>query len=144
MAKKVFISYNHKQGEWVCNNLVPCLRAGGAEVRIDAERFRAGKEVVAQMDAEQDVSDLSVLVLSPEYLASAMCRHEMQRAIECNKFVAVLRADCAAPDEVKKTLYVDLRDDKAADQWDLLLAECEADLGAAAKRNYQIKSAAWR
>jgi len=132
MSKIVFISYNHKQGDWVLNNLLPCLRAGGAEVRIDIERFRAGKEVVAQMDAEQDVSDLSVLVLSPEYLASAMCRHEMQHALARNKFVAVLRADCAAPDEVKKTLYVDLRDDKAADKWDLLLRECEADLGAAA------------
>jgi hypothetical protein len=69
-------------------------------------------------------------VLSPEYLASAMCQHEMQRAIACNKFVAVLRADCAVPDEVKKTVYVDLRDDKAADKCDLLMRVCEADLGA--------------
>lgn len=132
MGKKVFISYSHQQGEWVWNNLVPCLKAGGAEVRIDIERFRAGKEVVAQMDAEQDASDLSVLVLSPEYLASAMCQHEMQRALACNKFVAVLRADCVVPDEIKKTLYVDLRNDKAADKWDLLLHECEVDLGATA------------
>lgn len=74
MSKRIFISYSHKQGEWVWKNLVPCLKAGGAEVRIDIERFRAGKEVVAQMDAEQDAADLSVLVLSPEYLASAMCQ----------------------------------------------------------------------
>lgn len=130
MPKKVFISYSHKQGEWVWKNLVPCLRAGGAEVRIDIERFCAGKDVTAQMDAEQDASDLSVLVLSREYLASPMCQHEMQRAIACNKFVGVVRADCAVPDEIKKTLYVDLRDDKAADKWDLLMRECEADLGA--------------
>ncbi len=130
MPKKVFISYSHKQGEWVWKNLAPCLRAGGAEVRIDIERFRAGKEVAAQMDAEQDASDLSVLVLSPEYLASAMCQHEMQRAIACNKFVGVVLADCTVPDEVKKTLYVDLRDDKATDKWDMLMRECDADLGA--------------
>lgn len=52
--------------------LKPCLEAGGAEVRIDVERFRAGKDVTAQMDAEQDTSDFSLLVLSPEYLASVM------------------------------------------------------------------------
>jgi hypothetical protein len=42
----------------------------------------------------------------------------------------VLRVDCAAPDEVKKTLYVDLRDNKIADKWDLLMRACDADLGA--------------
>lgn len=131
MPKTVFISYSHHQGEWVWQRLKPCLQGGGAEVRIDVERFRAGKDVTAQMDAEQDASDFSLLVLSPEYLASTMCQHEMQRAIACNKFVGVVRAACTLPDEIKKTLYVDLRDDKAADKWDLLMSECEADLGAA-------------
>jgi hypothetical protein len=54
----------------------------------------------------------------------------MQRAIACKKFVGVVRVDCTIPDEIKKTLYVDLRNDKAADKWDLLMFECEADLGA--------------
>ncbi len=134
MDKKIFVSYSHNQGEWVWKNLVPCLRAGGAEVHIDIERFRAGKEVVAQMDAEQDASDLSVLVLSPKYLASPMCQHEMQRAIACNKFVPVLCVACTVPDEVKKTLYVDLCDDRAADKWDLLMRECEANLGTTAPK----------
>lgn len=101
-------------------------------MHIDVERFKAGHDLTAQMDAEQGTCDLSVLVLSPEYLASAMCRHEMQFALACNKFVAVLRVDCAAPDELKKKLNVDLRDDKKADQWDLLLHACDADLGATA------------
>ena len=130
MPKKVFISYSHNQGGWVRKSLVPCLQAGGAEVRIDVEGFRAGKDVTAQMDAEQDASDFSLLVLSPEYLASAICQHEMQRAIACNKFVGVVRVDCTVPNQIKKTLYVDLRDDKSAGKWDLLLRECEADLGA--------------
>ncbi len=129
MPKTLFISYSHKQGEWVWKNLVPCLRAGGAEVRIDVERMRAGGNVTAQMDAEQDACDLSLLVLSREYLASPYCTHEMQRAIASNKFVGVVRADCTVPDEIKKTLYVDLRDDKAAGEWDKLMAACEADLG---------------
>lgn len=65
MSKKVFASYCHQQGEWVWNWLVPSLRAGGAEVCIDRERFQAGKAVAGQMDATQDAAEISVLVLSP-------------------------------------------------------------------------------
>jgi len=132
MGKSVFISYSHQQGEWVWNSLVPCLRAGGAEVHIDVERMRAGKDVTAQMDAEQNACDLSLLVLSPEFLNSGYCQHEMQRAMARDQFVTILRVDCLLPDELKKKLYVDLRDDKAARQWDVLLQACDLDLGASA------------
>ncbi len=43
---KVFVSYSHKQGTWVWERLVPVLRAGGVDVRIDRERFEAGKSVI--------------------------------------------------------------------------------------------------
>jgi hypothetical protein len=81
VAKKVFISYSHAQRDWVLRRLVPCLKAGGAEVLIDRERFEAAKALVGQMDFIQDAADASVLVFSPEYLLSAPCRHEMERAI---------------------------------------------------------------
>ncbi len=81
MPKKIFISYSHHQAPWVRDRLVPCLKAGGAEVLIDRERFEAGKALIGQMDAAQDAADASVLVLSPEYLKSKACRHEMKRAV---------------------------------------------------------------
>ncbi len=46
MPKKIFISYSHRQGDWVRGRLAPCLKAGGAEVLIDRERFEAGKAPV--------------------------------------------------------------------------------------------------
>ena len=79
--KKLFISYSHKQRDWVSQRLTPCLAAGGVEVLIDDERFQAGKAVVGQMDAVQDKADVHVLVLSEDYLTSKFCRHEMDRAI---------------------------------------------------------------
>lgn len=68
MSRKIFISYCHRQGEWVWQRLVPCLKAGGAEVSMDVERFRAGVGVIGQMDAAQDQADASFLVLTPDYL----------------------------------------------------------------------------
>jgi len=34
---KVFISYSHRQGEWVWSRLVPVLKAASAEVLIDKD-----------------------------------------------------------------------------------------------------------
>ena len=137
---RVFVSYSHAQGEWVWNRLVPCLRAGGTEVLIDRERFEAGGAVVRQMDAVQDTAAKHVLVLSSEYLNSANCRHEMDRAIAADPgfarhiVVPVRRDDAALPASIKTPdpLYVDLRDDGKADQWALLLNGCGADLGTTA------------
>ncbi len=137
MPKKVFISYSHRQGDWVWDRLVPCLKAGGAEVLIDRERFEAGKALLGQMDAAQDAADASVLVLSPEYLASDACRHEMERAVdrdprfEDGSVIPVMRRTCPLPDllEDANPLYVDLRRDRKPESWDLLLSACGADLG---------------
>ena len=140
MPTSVFISYCHKQGDWVWNRLVPCLRAGGTDIHIDHERFKAGKAVVGQMDTVQDRAKMAVLVLSPDYLGSRYCAHEMERAILQDPsfthglVVPIKRLDCALPPQIKRPnpLNVDLQDDSKADQWDLLLRSCGADLGAPA------------
>ena len=136
-ARKVFISYSHQQGDWVWDRLVPVLKAGGAEVLIDRERFTAGRAVFGQMDATQDLADVHVLVLSPEYLASGPCVHEMERVIardprfEKGIVVPVKRVDVTLPDSIRgpNPLYADLTTDTAAPPWDLLLGACGADLG---------------
>ena len=139
---RIFISYSHRQGDWVCRRLLPCLEAGGAEVLIDRERFTIGQAVVGQMDAWQDRAERHLLVLSPEYLNSDYCQHEMRRALALDPafsqslLLPVLRADCALPPAFSgwnPPLYADLKDDTRPEPWDALLRECGADgLGAAA------------
>lgn len=138
MSKKVFISYNHKQRDWVQQRLKPCLEAGGAEVLIDLERFQAGRNVVGQMDNHQDSADISLLVMTPEYLKSDYCQHELKRAIDKDpsfsegRTIPILRESCQIPGRIDQAdpLRVDLINDRSSEQWNLLLEACDADLGA--------------
>jgi TIR domain len=140
VAKKVFIGYSHSQGEWVLTRLVPYMEAGGAEVLIDRERFKAGKNLIGQMDATQDKAQVHVLVFSPDYLSSPNCLHEMERAVVGNpslrngSVIPLKRVQCQVPAKIRRPnpLYVDLRNDRDPVPWELSLKACEADLGVAA------------
>lgn len=137
---RVFISYSHAQADWVHDRLEPCLRAGGAEVLIDHRRFVAGPALVGQMDALQDQADRHVLVITADYLASAACQHEMNRAIQLDpgfttRLVIPVRRDTAPlPPSITipNSLYADLTDDKRPDPWQQLLVPCNATLGTPA------------
>lgn len=119
MSRSVFVSYNHRQADWVHDRLVPVLKAGGAEVLVDHERFTAGKAVVGQMDATQDAAEVHLLVLSPDYVASDYCVHEMERAVardpnfEDGVVVPVRRVDVDLPELIRRgePLYANLVDE---------------------------------
>lgn len=143
MAKKVFISYSHAQQNWVRTRLVPVLDAGGADALIDYREFGAGKRVIGQMDDTQDRADQTLLVLSPQYLASDYCLHEMNRALKNDpqfkegSVLPVIKETCTLPDWLTRSnpdlpLYVNLTNGKDTTQWDLLLKACDADLGVTA------------
>jgi len=131
---KTFVSYCHRQGDWVWERLVPCLKAGGAEVLIDRERFELGRAVIGQMDALQDQADKHLLVLSADYLSSPYCCHEMDRAIALDPAFAsgivipVLRDACTLPASITgpNPLYANLRDDRQPDPWTQVLQSCDA------------------
>lgn len=145
MSKKVFVSYRHSHREWVFDNLVPCLWAGGAEVLIDRNYFEAGKEIKGQGDALQDRADVNLLVFSKDYFDSEYCQHEMKRALASDpdftgKVVAVKIEDCDVPDELKSVLYLDLFSGSYAVQWEKLLTACGADLGTDAKHWLAVRN----
>lgn len=135
---EVFVSYSRHQGDWVWGRLVPVLKAGGAEVLIDRERFEAGLGLVGQMDAAQDQADRQLLVLSDDYLGSDYCLHELDRAIAKDPdfsrgiTIPVMRYACMLPDCLTKPdpLRLDLQDDSQPEPWAKLLAACAAELGA--------------
>jgi hypothetical protein len=135
---RVFVSYSHRQGEWVRDALVPVLRAGGAEVLVDWERLRPGYAVVGEMNGTQDTADRHVLIITADYLASKYCLHEMNRAIKLDpgfpsgKVLPVKLDDSALPKRMEPLLYVDLRDTGADDKWQLLIRQCGGDLRMAA------------
>lgn len=134
---KVFVSYSHAQLEWVMGRLEPCLRAGGAQILIDRQRFEAGRSLIGQMDALQDQADRQVLILSKDYLSSGMCCHEMDRAVALDPaftqghVIPVRRDDCAMPAIIsgQNPLYADLRDDTQAGPWNKLMMACDIGLG---------------
>lgn len=148
----VFLSYCHAQADWVRTRLLPCLKAGGVEVRIDVERFRSGVALERQMDAEQDASDKHLLVLSTEYLASKACQREMKRAIAKDRgfrngiVIPVRRAPCALPPSITipNPLWIEMIDDRQPAPWARLLADCGADLGTSALTWLQARDEAAR
>src|SRR5262249_54418828 len=109
-------------------------------VLIDRRHFVAGPRIVGQMDAIQDLAERHVLVLSRDYMGSRYCLHEMARAIALDPsfhrqlVIPVCWDDAELPDPIKQSeaAYVDLRDETAAEQWQLLLDGCGASLGMAA------------
>ncbi len=127
---KIFVSYSHKQSGWVWGRLVPVLKAAGAEVLIDVERFKAGVACFQQMDNEQDAADLQILCFSDDYLKSKPCDREWRRAVKTDptfstgKLVpVVLTAGMKLPKEIRtpNPIHVDMRNDRDPATWELLL-----------------------
>ncbi len=126
---RLFVSYRHHQQEWVWKSLVPALEAGGVDIIIDRDTFRAGEGVVGQMDHQQDQADATLAVLTPEYLESAYCMHELERGVRRHKVIPVVHADCAIPKIIESPdplLRVDLREPEDPYAWGDLLDSCDA------------------
>jgi hypothetical protein len=148
---QVFVSYSHTNTDWVRDRLVPVLKASGAEVFVDVERFEPGGGMHRQMDEWQDKADKHVLVLSDGYSKSPACQREMARAIATDlgfaqhKVLPIRRDDTKVPDALlgaAPILYTDLRadpDDATADAWKGLIGQCGQPLGAAVQHFLSVR-----
>jgi hypothetical protein len=66
----VFISYSHKNKEWVRGELLSRLEEAGLRVCIDYRDFRLGAPSITEMERAASTSRKTLLVLTPEYVAS--------------------------------------------------------------------------
>ena len=68
--RDVFISYSHKDEQWVNEVLVPGLRAHGVDVLIDAEYFQPGPAAIQNMTDAVAGCQRTLVVLTPHWVAS--------------------------------------------------------------------------
>jgi hypothetical protein len=73
---KVFISYSHKDKEWVINWLLPGLEKAGITVHIDSRDFKIGLPALVNMEHAVKECDKTILVLSPNWLKSEWTNFE--------------------------------------------------------------------
>ena len=66
----VFISYSHKDEDWVVNTLLPSLEDAGLKVCIDFRDFVPGKPSRHNMRDACKESAYTVLVMTPAWMAS--------------------------------------------------------------------------
>jgi hypothetical protein len=72
----VFISYSHKDEEWVVNTLLPSLERTGLKVCIDFRDFEPGKPALINMEGATENSRHTVLVMTPNWVSSEWTLYE--------------------------------------------------------------------
>jgi hypothetical protein len=147
----IFISYSHRQSDWVHKQLVPILRASQVTVAIDVEISTPGDPVPQQMGAAISDASIILLVLTDDYLASQYCQFEMKSALERRKrgdslkVIGILRGDCNLPAPYSgfdSDLFVDLRDATVDSAWQALIRACEGSLGCSAAEWIEVRDRA--
>ena len=109
----VFVSYRHRDKEWVRSWLVPKLKEAGVRVCVDYESFEPGAALVTEMERAVVQSRKTVVVLTPEYLESAWAEFEntmvqtLDIAARKRRLVPVLLKPCELPPRMAGLASID-------------------------------------
>jgi hypothetical protein len=112
----VFISYSSKDKAWVRGELLPRLEASSLRVCIDYRDFRPGAPSVTEIERAVLTSRKTVLVLTPDYVASAWTEFEtlmlqtLDPAARQRRIVPLLKVRVELPLRVSYLSYVDFSD----------------------------------
>ena len=112
----VFISYSSKDKAWVRGELLPRLEASGLRVCIDYRDFQPGAPSVTEMERAVLTSRKTVLVLTPDYVASAWTEFEtlmlqtLDPAARQRRIVPLLKLRVELPLRIGYLSYVDFSD----------------------------------
>jgi hypothetical protein len=114
---KVFISYSHKDKQWVKDWFLPRLEDVGLEVCIDFRDFKIGRVSVLNMEDAVKTCDRTILVLSPQWLEShwgilEAFMLQTKDPINLNERILPLMLEkCELPDRLSIFTYADFTDE---------------------------------
>ena len=122
----VFISYSHLDRPWVADVLEPWLTAHSFSYLIDHRDFVAGALGINEMQRCVIESRRTMLVLTPDYVASdwSTLENAMAQSLDpaaiTRRLVPVMHKTCTLPLRLSIIHHRDLRNDDA-DQWNRLV-----------------------
>lgn len=125
----VFVSYSHKNKQWVAKTLVPWLRAHYFRVITDQD-FTSGSFSADQMGQAVLESRHVIAVFSSDYFESEwatlenIMAQQLDPAARKRKLLPILLEDCNIPLRLRVLVYRDLRADEPA-QWQRLLRDLD-------------------
>ncbi len=136
-AYDVFISYSHRDEDWVTRTLLPRLEAAGLRVCVDFRDFEIGAPSVTEMERAVVTSRKTLLVLTPNYLASAWTEFEsvmlqtLDPANRQRRLIGLLKARSELPLRISYLSYVDfVEPNDPAFTWNRLLTALSTSSGS--------------
>jgi hypothetical protein len=111
-----FISYSHKDKDWVTGQLLPYLEGNGLQVCIDYRDFEVGAPSLVNMENAVKRSRKTLLVLTPNWIASEWTGFELlliqtkDPAGQARRILPLMVQQCPLPDRLQIFTYLDLTD----------------------------------
>jgi hypothetical protein len=125
----VFLSYSHRDKDWVHNWLLPRLEDADIRVCIDFRDFEPGAPSLTEMERAVLQSRKTLLVLTPDYLASEWTEFEnilaqtLDPAARRRRLLPLLLKPCELPLRIRTLTYLDFtKPDRVSLQLDRLIA----------------------
>ncbi len=115
-AYDVFVSYSHADKNWVRGELLLRLEVSGLRVCIDYRDFQPGAPSMTEMERAVLTSRKTVLVLTPDYVASAWTEFEtlmlqtLDPAARQRRIIPLLKAPVELPLRIRYLTTVDFSD----------------------------------
>lgn len=109
-----FVSYSHRDREWVMNTFVPGLCRAGLDVHTD-QHFPKDVDPARSMAAAVLDSRCTVVVITRNWLTSDWGNFEGDVAVHADRLLSILREPCTLPPGVQEKICANFSDDARFD-----------------------------
>jgi hypothetical protein len=146
----VFISYSHKDEEWVRNVLLPTLEKQGLKVCIDYRDFIAGKPAIINMADASETSRHTLLVLTPRWgksewtlYESVLSRTDDPAGLQ-QRTIPLLLEKCDLPKFISMLSWVDFTNKKhESEAWQNLFKSLDKEVEMVEPASYSPYKTGW-